>query len=73
MCLDGKLLSGIREIAVQHVASELNWMTLPYKGKAKKGLTTSLSAGSKDMFVGSSAGTLEKYVSFIIIFLKFRK
>lgn len=56
MCLDGKLLSGIREIAVQHVASELNWMTLPYKGKAKKALTTSLSAGSKDMFVGNSAG-----------------
>lgn len=56
MCLDGKLLSGIREIAVQHVASELNWITLPYKGKSKKALTTGLSAVSKDIFVGSSAG-----------------
>lgn len=56
MCLDGKLLSGTRDTAVQHVTSELNWITLPYKGKAKKALTTGLSAGSKDMFVGSRAG-----------------
>lgn len=36
MCLDGRLLSGIREVVVQHLASELNWVTLPYKGMAKK-------------------------------------
>lgn len=56
MCLDGKLLSGIREVTVQHLASELNWMTLPYKEMARKTLTTGLSAGSKDIFVGSPAG-----------------
>lgn len=55
MRLDGKLLSGIIEAALQHLASELNWMTLPYKEMAKKALTTGLSAGSKDMFAGSSA------------------
>lgn len=56
MCLDGKLLSGIRQVAVQHLACELNWVTLPYKGTAKKELTTGQSAGSKDMFVGSCSG-----------------
>lgn len=56
MCLDGKLLPGIREVAVQHLASELNQMTLCYKGMAKYELTTGLSAGSKAIFVGSSAG-----------------
>ena len=35
MCLDGKLLRGMREVAVQHLASELNQMTLCYKGMAK--------------------------------------
>ena len=74
MCLDGKLLSGIRETAVQHVTSELNWITLPYKGKAKKALTTGLSAGSKDICLWAAGlDTLENYVSFIIIFLKLRK
>lgn len=36
MCLDSKLLSGIRDVAVQHLSSELNWMTLPYKAIQKR-------------------------------------
>lgn len=56
MCLDGKQLSGMREVRVPHPASELDWMTFPYKGMAKKALTAGPAAGSQDVFVGSHAG-----------------